>query len=169
MRKDLAVTGIVGKPKVGYETALVIEAIESFLGWDNANHAFVIGAGSLGTAFLGFERFSEYGLKVLAAFDIDDAKIGSKIHDKDVFHLERLPGLVKRLHVRIALLTVPTAAAQEVASYLINSGIKAILNFTPAKLELSSDCIVEDVNIAASLAALSSRLSQRMKLEREVK
>ncbi len=158
IRKDLAITGIVGRPKVGYEVSNLIESIEGFLGWNNMSQAFLIGAGSLGSAYLGYERFKEYGVEILAAFDIDPQKIGTTIHGKDVFSLDKFSDLVQRLHVHIAILTVPALAAQDVADLVVGTGIKGILNFSPAKLDVPDDVMVEDVNLAASLAALSSRL-----------
>ena len=77
VRKDLAITGIVGKPKVGYQIPELIGAIENFLGWNNTKDAFLIGAGSLGSALLGYEGFKEFNLNVLAGFDINPAKIGN--------------------------------------------------------------------------------------------
>lgn len=169
VRKDLSITGAVGKPKIGYETRALIASIQEFLGWNNVNNAFVIGAGSLGTALLGYSRFEEYGLNILAGFDIDPAKIGTQIHEREILPLSKLPNLVERMHVKIALLTVPGPAAQEIAKTLTAAGIQAILNFTPEKLDVPKDVIVEDVNIAASLAALSNRLAQKIKVQDETK
>ena len=160
VRKDLAFTGIIGKPKVGYSVPVLIDVIEDFLGWNNLNNAFLVGAGSLGSAFLGYERFQEYGLKILAAFDVDAAKIGVEIHGKEVLPLEKLPELAARMHVHIAILTVPAAAAQAAAEILVAGGVKGILNFAPVQLNLPEDVIVEDVNLAVSFAALSTRLYQ---------
>ena len=85
VRKDLAVTGIVGKPKVGYNVPALIAAIEEFLGWNNAQDAFVVGVGSLGRALMGYQGFQEYGLRLVAGFDIDPAKVGVEVHGKEVF------------------------------------------------------------------------------------
>jgi redox-sensing transcriptional repressor len=163
VRKDLAITGIVGKPKVGYQIPELIAAIEEFLGWNNTRDAFLIGAGCLGAALLGYEGFAEFNLNVLAGFDVNPAKIGTQINGKDIFAMEKLPNLVKRMHVLIGILTVPAAAAQEVADALIRSGIRAIWNYTPVKLRVPDSVVVEDVKLAASLAALSSRLADSLR------
>ena len=165
VRKDLSVTGIAGKPKVGYQVAELIDAIEGFLGWNSVNNAFVVGAGSLGSAFLGYQRFDENGLQILAAFDTNPQKIGSEIHGKHVFALEKLVDLAQRMHVHIAVLTVPASAAQEVVNLCVSAGIKAILNFSPVRIEVPEGIIVEYVDLAASLAALSSRLSETIRLK----
>lgn len=168
VRKDLAMTGIVGKPKVGYEIPALIEAIERFLGWNNTSDAFVVGAGNLGAALLGYEGFKEYGLNVLAAFDVDESKIGTPIHGKEVFPFEKLPDLVDRMHVQIGILAVPAKAAQDVANLMVLSGMRAIWNFAPVNLEVPESVIVENMNLSASLAVLSSRLAQTLKAEKAI-
>lgn len=163
VRKDLAITGIVGKPKVGYQVPELIAAIEEFLGWNNTRDAFLVGAGCLGAALLGYEGFAEFNLNVLAGFDVNPAKIGTQINGKDIFAMKRLPNLVKRMHVLIGILTVPSSAAQEAADVMIQSGIRAIWNYTPVKLHVPDSVVVEDVKLAASLAALSSRLADSLR------
>lgn len=163
VRKDLAITGIVGRPKVGYQVPELITAIEEFLGWNNTRDAFLVGAGCLGAALLGYEGFAEYNLNVLAGFDVNPAKIGTRINGKEIFPVAKLPDLVKRMHVLIGILTVPTAAAQEAANVMIQAGIRAIWNYTPAQLRVPDNVVVEDVKLAASLAALSSRLADSLR------
>lgn len=165
VRKDLAMTGIVGRPKVGYDVPALIAAIERFLGWNNTSDAFVVGAGSLGQALLGYEGFQEYGLNILAGFDLDPFKIGTTVHGKEIFALDKLPDLVSRLHVQIGIVTVPAKAAQDVANLLVLSGIRAIWNYAPATLEVPESVIVENMNLSASLAVLSSRLRQVLRTE----
>src|SRR3954454_19066233 len=97
VRKDLQYTGIVGRPKTGYSVDQLVQSIESFLGWNNVNEAFLAGAGNLGTALLGHERFSRFGLHIVAAFDTDPRKIGMWLHDKAVLPLEKLADLARRM------------------------------------------------------------------------
>ena len=163
VRKDLAITGIVGKPKIGYQIPELMAAIETFLGWNNVKDAFLIGAGSLGAALLGYEGFKEFHLNVLAGFDVDPAKIGTQIHGKDIFPMERLPNLVKRMHVLIGILAVPAVAAQNAADIMVRSGMRAIWNYTSVQLRVPDIVVVEDVKLAASLAVLSSRLAESLK------
>ena len=162
VRKDFAITGIVGKPKVGYDVPALITSIEDFLGWNNTRDAFVVGAGSLGSALMGYEGFREYGLHVIAAFDNDPQKVGQPIHGKEVFPLEKLPDLVNRMHVLIAILTVPARVAQDVANLLVLSGVRAIWNYAPVTLEVPESVVVENMNLSASLAVLSSRLADAL-------
>lgn len=169
VRKDLAMTGIIGRPKVGYDVSALMAAIERFLGWNNASDAFVVGAGSLGSALMGYDGFQEYGLNILAAFDNSPEKIGRRIHEKEVFPLERLADLAERLHVRIGILTVPAKAAQDAANLLVLSGIRAIWNYAPVALDVPESVIVENMNLSASLAVLSSRLANSLRTERGLK
>lgn len=115
---------------------------------------------------LGYSGFQEYGLNIVAAFDVDPAKIGEDVHGREVFPLEKLHDLALRMHVLIGILTVPAAAAQDVATFMVLSGIRAIWNYTPVKLEVPELVVVEDVKLASSLAVLSSRLAEMLRAER---
>jgi len=162
VRKDLACTGIVGKPKTGYEIDALISAIESFLGWNNTRDAFLVGAGNLGRALLGYKGFSDYNLNIAAAFDTNEALIGQTIHGKEILHLDKMQNLAQRMHVHIGILTVPADQAQAIADLMVFSEIRAIWNFAPVKLQLRPDMIVENVELSASLAVLTSKLNQSM-------
>jgi len=163
VRKDLAAIGVVGRPKIGYQLPVLITAIRDFLGQNNVSEAFLAGAGCLGAALLGYEGFKEYGLNIVAGFDVNPAKIGKPIHGKEILALEKLPDLARRMHVLIGILAVPAAAAQDVANLMVLSGMRAIWNYTPVELEVPDIVIVEDVKLAASLAVLSSRLAASLR------
>lgn len=168
VRKDIAVTGIVGRPKVGYGVGELIAAIESFLGWSNTTDAVLVGAGNLGSALIGYEGFRDYGLNIVAAFDNDSAKIGRALHGREVFHVDRLRDLAIRLSVNIGILAVPAEAARATCELLVDAGIRAIWNFTPAQLETPAELVVENVNLASSLAVLSNRLNAALNREKPV-
>lgn len=167
VRKDLALTGITGKPRVGYTIKTLISAIESFLGWDSNNEAFLVGVGHLGTALLGYNGFARFGLHIVAAFDDDPQKVGGEVHGLPIFPLEKMNDLAERLHVKIAIITVPAEAAQAVADQLINVGIVGIWNFTPAFLMVPEGVVVQNEDLASGLAVLSHKLTQ-MKLQNEL-
>jgi len=160
VRKDLQITGIVGKPKVGYSIAELTAAIENFLGWNNTKEAFLVGAGSLGTALLGYPRFEKFGLNIVAAFDTDPAKIGKWVHDRLVLSLDKLADLARRMSIHIGIITVPAAAAQSTADLMIESGIMAIWNFAPVTLKVASRTIIHNEDLYYSLASLSCRLAE---------
>ena len=168
VRKDLAVTGIVGQPGVGYPVKELVKAIETFLGWDNVTEAFLIGVGNLGSALIGYEGFRNRGLDIIAAFDVDMNKVGTEVYGKQIFELQKLPDLVKRMHIHMGVLTVPQNVAQKTAEFMVDSGIQAIWNFTAEKLSLPDEIIVERVDLSASFAILSSRLG-RFLAENEAK
>ncbi len=158
VRKDLAGIGVTGQPAVGFNVRELIGAIEQLLGWDNMRDAILVGTGNLGQALLGYDGFARYGLNIVAAFDSNPEIIGMKIHGKPVFDIEVLSSLTERMHIQIGILAVPSKVAQQVADTLIEAGIHAIWNFTPIKLNVDSNIIVEQVDLAASLAVLSSKL-----------
>jgi len=161
VRKDIEATGLVGKPKVGYSVHSLIGAIEKFLGWDRLSDAFLVGAGNLGAALLGYTRFSRYGLNIVAAFDIAPAKIGGRIQGREVLPLDKLSNLARRMHVAVGIITTPAEVAQTVANLMVAGGIRAIWNFAPVILDVPKDVIIENVSLASSLAVLSSRLARR--------
>ncbi len=162
IRKDLAITGVTGQPGVGYKVKELIEAIKSYLNWDNASEAILAGAGSLGSALLGYEGFEEYGLKIIAAFDADPGKIGTEIHGRSVFGVDRLAELVRRLQVRIGIICVPAAFAQEVADAMVEGGIRAIWNFANVSLKVPDEVVVQREVIAGGLAVLSVKMNRRL-------
>lgn len=163
VRKDLSVTGVIGRPRIGYQVEELIDHIERFIGWRDTSSAFLVGVGHLGTALLGYQGFEENGIHIVAAFDADKAKIGTAIHGRTVFALEKLADLVPRMRVRIGILTVPAGCAQQTADLMVEAGICAIWNFTPICLDVPPHVIHHQENLASSLAVLSTRL--RMQLD----
>lgn len=160
VRKDLEVTGLEGKPKVGYEVNALIKAIENFLGWNQINPAILIGAGHLGNALLGYHGFKEYGLNIVAAFDNDFVKIGKLIHGKPVFSVDSMENYIKKHNTQIGVLTAPAQYAQELADKMINAGIKAIWNFAPARITSSKPgIIIQHESLASSFAVLSKKIN----------
>lgn len=161
VRKDIEHTNIVGRPKTGYDVANLIVAIEQFLNWNISNDAFLAGAGSLGTAMLGYGRFKKYGLNFLAAFDTDQNKIGKKIHDVPVFNIEKITEMAKEMKINLGVLTVPAPNAQSTADLMIDGGIKGIWNFAPTQIKVPQGVIVENAQLSQSLAVLSHKLARK--------
>ncbi|UTC68277.1 MULTISPECIES: redox-sensing transcriptional repressor Rex [unclassified Treponema] len=159
VRKDLTITGIVGKPKKGYPVKELIKAIEKFLGWNKQKKAFVIGAGSLGTALSGYQGLKEHGLEICAAFDSDKRKIGKEIHGLKVFGMDELEKKVKEYKPEIAILTVPSTYAQEASNTLVKAGFKAIWNFTNIKINVPAGVIVQKEDLSSGYAMLGVMMS----------
>jgi redox-sensing transcriptional repressor len=164
VRKDLQYTGIVGKPKTGYSVQELIASIETFLGWNNVHEAFLAGAGNLGTALLGHERFSKFGLRIVAAFDTDPEKVGQWVHGKMVLPLDKLADLTKRMSIHLGIITAPAEPAQSIADEMVAGGIQAIWNFAPVRLKVPPQIIVHNEDLYSSLASLSWKLAQRFQV-----
>lgn len=163
VRKDLAATGVTGQPGVGYKVVELIESIRTFLSWDNTSEAVLVGAGSLGSAILGYEGFEEYGLRIIAAFDADQDKVGTIIHDREVFDISRLAELTKRMHVPMGIICVPPEYAQNIADQLIAGGVRGIWSFANVSLKVPDDVVVQREVIAGGLAVLSVKLGKLMR------
>ena len=162
VRKDLALAGLTGKPRVGYPIAETIDGIASFLGWEKVNEAILVGVGSLGSALLGYRKFEQCGLRIVAAFDEDPVKFGTRIHGIPVLEWQMLPEFVRRMGVLIGIITVPPAEAQTVADHMVAGGIRAIWNFAPVKLTTPDTVIIHNEDLYCSLAALSQKLSREL-------
>jgi redox-sensing transcriptional repressor len=158
VRKDLAITGAVGRPRLGFQIEEIISAIEEFLGWSNTTDAFLVGVGNLGAALLGHQGFEQHGMRIVAAFDSNPEIIGTKVHQKTILDVKKLPALAKRMHVQIGVITVTASVAQRVADAMIEGGIRGIWNFTPATLDVPEHVILQREELASSLAVLSHRL-----------
>ena len=159
VRKDLEmVASETGRPRLGFAIGRLILDIERFLGYDKISDAIIVGAGDLGRAFLGYEGFKNNGLNIVAAFDVNEKIIGSKIAGKEILPLSKLDGFVKEHKIKIGIITVPKTAAQEVLNAMVDAGIKAVWNFAPAPLRVPKDIVLKTEDLAASLAMLAGKL-----------
>ena len=158
VRKDLAITGAIGRPRLGFPMEEIIAAIEEFLGWSNTSDAFLVGVGNLGRALLGYTGFEQHGMHIVAAFDSNPEIIGQQVHGKTVLDIAKMPEMAKHLHVQIGVLTVTASVAQDVADAMIEGGIRGIWNFTPTTLDVPEHVILQREELASSLAVLSHRL-----------
>lgn len=156
VRKDLSSVSSGGKPKVGYIRENLIDDINTALGCDQTSNAVIVGAGKLGNALLGFDGFSDFGLKIVAAFDTDSAKYGKSVSDNPILPMEQLIPFCQENNIHIGIITVPLSAAQDVCDDMIKAGISAIWNFAPITLNVPESVIVSQENLALSLAHLKS-------------
>jgi redox-sensing transcriptional repressor len=160
VRKDLAVTGIVGKPRVGYVVKDLIAALEHFLRWDQTHNAVVLGAGHLGTALLGHTEFRKNGLNIIAGFDSDSAKVGKKFHGVKILDASELAEFIRGNGVTVAILTVPPHVAQDLCNQVIEAGVKSVWNFTSLKLKVPdgrTDVLIQKEDLSSGYAVLSVR------------
>ena len=156
--KDLSHTGLSGKTRVGYEVDSFVSVLEDFLGFSRIDNAFLVGAGSLGCALLQDKGLSAFGLQIEAAFDTDKSKIGTKVNDIEIFHIDQFRMMAQERHVVIGIITVPAEYAQNVADLMVAWGIKAIWNFTPARIKVPSHIVVQNTTIYMNLAILFNKL-----------
>ena len=163
VRKDLnLVSSSTGKPKVGRDIKLLIFDIEEFLGYRDSRKAVLVGAGHLGRALMAHEGFVSYGLDIVCGFDNDINKTDCIFHGKHIYSISELEKVCQELNVHIGIITVPQKYAQEVCNRLVKVGIRGIWNFTSAVLEVSDDVIVQNENMASSLAILSNKLKEML-------
>ena len=161
VRKDIASVSSSGRPKVGYDVAKLIKDLEEFLGYGDLDDAVIFGAGKLGRALLDYPGFNDCGLNIVRAFDTDVSKQGISESGKIVSDISTFEEFNKKHQVKIGILCVPVEYAQEVCNLMIKNGIKAILTFSQAHLELPEDIIVKNENLAYSLALLSIELKSK--------
>ena len=161
VRKDLGYVGEYGRSGVGYDARSLAARIEAFLGLADDKKAVIAGAGSLGRALASYPGFACYGLRIVALFDNDPAKIGQEAHGHPVLPIGELTSLAQRLQVQMGIITVPAGAAQEVAEAMSAGGIRAIWNFAPCRLAVPGEVLVQNEDLAAQLATLSHRMAQR--------
>ena len=166
VKKDLSMAVVSeGKPKVGYYIPDLVRDIESFMGYDNEKNAVLVGTGKLGQALLGYVGFEKYGLNIVAGFDTDPSLIGKEVHGKKILSADKLKDAVRKLKVKMAVLTLPASQAQKTADILVDAGVRAIWNFSPVGLNLPDTVAVKNENMAASLAVLSAKLKEILKKE----
>ena len=162
VRKDLAAVSDGGRPKIGYLRESLIEDISQFLGYDNTTDAILVGAGKLGQALLDYIGFGDYGLNILAGFDAKP--VAEQTTDgKPIYHMGNLESFCRAHKVLMGIITVPAQFAQEVCDRMIACGIQAIWNFAPVHLDVPENILVQNQNMATSLAVLSMHLKAQIK------
>ena len=140
--KDLSYVQLQGRTRVGYETAALIEYLEEFLGFTKQHRAFLIGVGSLGSGLLADKGLRQFGLEVLAGFDVAEEIIGTEVAGVPVYHIDELASRIQAEEVQIAILTVPVLQAQLMTDRLVRAGIRALWNFTPFRIQTPPNVVV---------------------------
>jgi redox-sensing transcriptional repressor len=154
LRKDLTYFGQFGTRGLGYDVEQLARMISDLLGTNSLQPVILVGVGNLGAALLAYRGFQEEGFEIVAAFDADTARPRARPHPP-LLGMEALPEFVRQRRVRMAILTVPATAAQEVANLLVTAGVTGILNFAPIVLQVPEDVMVNNVNLAIELENLS--------------
>ena len=157
VRKDLAAVSGAGKPKLGYGTTELVEKLENCLGCNRLTSAVLVGAGRLGRALLQYDEFEKYGVKISAAFDSNERVIslGSKT---EILPMNQFEYFCKTKNIKLGIITVGEGSAQAVCDQMVKSGITAIWNFAPCKLKVPVGILLQNENLALSLAHLNNQL-----------
>lgn len=160
VRKDLAKVSHTGRRRTGRSREQLIQDIEKYLDFVTETGTIVVGAGKLGQALLDYRGFEEFGLNVMAGFDIQPVEKQSS-QGKPIYHINRLESFCKCYDVHIGIITVPAEHAQAVCDWLVACGVKAIWNFAPVHLKVPEHVAVQSENLAVSLSALRLQLQNR--------
>lgn len=157
--KDLSFVNITGKTRVGYEVDTLVDVLEDFLGFTSQHKAFLFGVGSLGAALLQDSGLNQYGLEIVAGFDVRKDLAGSVINGIPVYHMDDFPVMQKKYGATIGVITVPVEKAQDVTDHIIAGGIKALWNFTPFRIRVPEHIVVQNTSMYAHLAVMFNRLN----------
>ena len=157
--KDLSYVNISGRTRVGYEIDTLIAVLEDFLGFTNIHKAFLFGVGSLGGALLRDSGLKHFGLEIVAAFDVNPDLVGTTLNGIPIYHSNDFEKKMREYDVNIGVLTVPIEIAQIITDTMVAGGIKAEWNFTPFRIRVPEDIVVQNTSLYAHLAVMFNRLN----------
>lgn len=161
--KDLSFLNIKGKTRIGYEVDMLVQELADFLGFKEAHNAFMVGVGSLGGALMQDCGLSQYGLNIVAGFDINPELIGKSICGVNIYDMSELTQQRNATGTEIGILAVPVEHAQKAADMMIACGLKAIWNFTPYRIKAPEDIVIQNTSIYAHLALIYNRMQDNGK------
>jgi redox-sensing transcriptional repressor len=163
VRKDFAsVSSTKGLPKKGFPIEGLIMDMERCLGYHNVNQAVLVGVGSLGQSLMSYKGFAQYGLEIVLAFDNNAALVGQKICERHILSTSHLSDMCRRMGIHMGIITVPDTQAQIICDQLVAGGVLAIWNFAPVHLSTPPGILVQNENLAASMALLAKRLKSQL-------
>ncbi len=157
--KDLSYVNISGRTRVGYEIDALIDVLEGFLGFTDIHKAFLFGVGSLGGALLQDSGLKHFGLEIVAAFDVNPSLVGTHLNGIPIYHTDSFVEMMKKYDVQIGVLTVPIEIAQSITDKMVNGGLKAVWNFTPFRIRVPENIVVQNTSLYAHLAVMFNRLN----------
>ena len=161
--KDLSYVKIAGRTRVGYKIDTLIEVLEDFLGFTRIHKAYLFGVGNLGGALLQDSGLSQFGLEIVGAFDVNPNLVGTTINGIPVYHTDDFEMVMSADRVNIGMLTVPINIAQEITDRMVAGGIKAVWNFTPFRIRVPENIVVQNTSLYAHLAVMFNRLNFNLK------
>ena len=155
LRKDLTSFGHFGTRGLGYDVHRLRDGIAEALGRKQLHPVVLVGVGHLGSALLAYKGFEKENFEIVAGFDVDVKRNRRKTYSQPILPLDKLEGFVRARKIRMAIVTVPSTVAQDVANRLVAAGVNAILNFAPNVLHVPGNVVVSNVNLAIELENLS--------------
>lgn len=161
VRKDLSFFGSFGKRGLGYSVPELTSSLREILGLRHDWQVIIVGAGKIGTALAQYKGFRQRGFRVIAVYDRDPKKIGTKWDSLTVRDMDTIEQDVTKEKPDIAVLTTPAEEAQNVVNMLVRAGIRAVLNFAPIQLQVPPEVTLKNVNMAMELEGLSFALTNR--------
>lgn len=159
IRKDLAAFGDFGKKGIGYDVNYLVDNIRQILKLNSEIRVALVGAGHLGHAISNYNAYMKDNIRIAAIFDNDPNKLGKQIAGITIQPLEELAETVKEKEIKLAIMTVPAAAAQSVCDLLTQAGIKGILNFAPTTIRAPKDVRIHYADVTSSLQSLAFYLT----------
>lgn len=154
IRRDFSYFGALGKKGYGYNVNYLLTFFRKTLDQDELTKVALIGVGNLGTAFLNYNFLKNNNTKIEVAFDVDENKVGTKIGEVPVFHMDDLEKVIEEHNIQVAILTVPAPVAQSIADRIVQGSVNGILNFTPARLSVPSTIRIHHIDLAVELQSL---------------
>ena len=154
IRRDFSYFGALGKKGYGYNVHYLLSFFRKTLNQEEITKVFLIGVGNLGTALLKYNFSKGENTQIVAAFDIDSRVIGKEIGGVEVYHMNEMQSVKKSNDAAVAILTVPSSAAQESAEKIVEAGVKGILNFTPARLTIPDHVRIHHIDLSVELQTL---------------
>ena len=161
VRKDLSFFGSFGKRGLGYSVPELTESLREILGLRRDWQVIIVGAGKIGTALAQYRGFRQRGFRVVAVYDRDPKKVGTKWDSLTVRDMDHIERDIAKEQPDIAVLTTPAEEAQSVVDRLVKAGIRAVLNFAPIQLHVPAEVTLKNVNMAMELEGLSFALTNR--------
>ncbi len=163
--KDLSFLNIKGKTRIGYEVKRLFHELQEFLGFKRRHNAVVLGVGSLGGSLIHDSGLANYGLNIVAGFDINQNIVGKTACGVPILDISSLETTITRLNVEVGIITLPVDHAQEGADRLIKAGVKALWNFTPYRIRAPRGIVITNTSIYAHLAVMYNRLDAQKRLD----
>jgi redox-sensing transcriptional repressor len=163
--KDLSFVKISGRTRVGYDVNELVAVLEHFLGFTDSHQAYLFGVGNLGGALMHDNGLQQFGMEIKAGFDVRQELTGTSINHIPIHHIDKFAELQQQTGIHIGILTVPVDKAQDVSDIMVKGGIKAIWNFTPYRIVVPDNVIVQNTSIYAHLAVMYNRLNALKELD----